>query len=65
MLRELKADNGYVFATKDKKEIYGNLLYLGIYDAPENYIQLTIKEADKIKSDLEKEIENGESSIQR
>lgn len=59
MLRELNAKNGYVFATKDKKEIYGNILYLGIYDSQENYIQITIDEAaDIIKSNIEQEIKN-------
>ena len=48
MLRELKAKNGYTFANKDKTEVVGSLLYLGIYDSPENYVEITLDEADEI-----------------
>lgn len=48
MLREMKARNGYTFANKDKTEVIGSLLYLGIYDSPENYVEITLNEANEI-----------------
>lgn len=48
MLREMKARNGYTFANKDKTEVIGALLYLGIHDNPENYVEVTLNEADEI-----------------
>ena len=48
MLREMKAKNGYTFANKDKTEVVGSLLYLGIYDMPENYVEITLNEAKEI-----------------
>lgn len=48
MLREMKARNGYTFANKDKTEVVGALLYLGIYDSPENYVEITLDEANEI-----------------
>lgn len=49
MIREIKSNKGYVFATKDKSEVYDNILVLGIYDSEDNYIQIPIKEAEEIK----------------
>ena len=48
MLREMKARDGYTFANKDKTQVVGALLYLGIYDSPENYAEITLDEADEI-----------------
>ena len=48
MLREMKAQNGYTFANKDKTQVVGALLYLGIYDSPENYVEITLDEANEI-----------------
>lgn len=48
MLREMKAREGYIFANKDKTQVVGALLYLGIYDAPENYVEVTLDEANEI-----------------
>ena len=48
MLREMKARNGYTFANKDKTQVVGALLYLGIHDSPENYVEITLDEADEI-----------------
>lgn len=48
MLREMKARNGYTFANKDKTEVAGALLYLGIHDSPENYVEITLNEANEI-----------------
>ena len=48
MLREMKARNGYTFANKDKTQVVGALLYLGIHDSPENYVEITLDEANEI-----------------
>ena len=48
MLREMKARDGYTFANKDKTQVVGALLYLGIYDSPENYVEITLDKADEI-----------------
>ena len=48
MLREMKARDGYTFADKDKTQVIGALLYLGIYDTPENYVEITLDEANEI-----------------
>lgn len=53
MIREIKSNKGYVFATKDKSEVYDNILVLGIYDQEDNYIQIPIEEAEEIKKALE------------
>lgn len=54
MINVIKAKEGYVFALKDKSEIYDDVIYLGIYDNAENYIQITKEEALKIKAEKEK-----------
>ena len=48
MLRVMKARDGYTFANKDKTQVVGALLYLGIYDSPENYVEITLDEAGEI-----------------
>ena len=48
MLRVMKARDGYTFANKDKTQVVGALLYLGIYDTPENYVEITLDEANEI-----------------
>lgn len=48
MLRVMKARDGYTFANKDKTQVVGALLYLGIYDTPENYAEITLDEANEI-----------------
>ena len=53
MVREIKSNKGYVFATKDKSEVYDNILVLGIYDQEDNYIQIPIEEAEEIKKAIE------------
>ena len=53
MIREIKSNKGYVFATKDKSEVYDNILVLGIYDQEDNYIQIPIEEAEEIKKVVE------------
>lgn len=52
-VNKIIANYGCVFAKRDKSEVYGNFIYLGIYDSVENYIQITIDEAEKIKIELE------------
>ena len=54
MINVIKAKEGYVFALKDKSEIYDDVIYLGIYDNAENYIQITKEEALRIKAEKEK-----------
>lgn len=54
MINEIKSQEGYVFALKDKSEIYDNIIVLGIYDSADNYIQITKEEALKIKAEKEK-----------
>lgn len=54
MINVIKAKEGYVFALKDKSEIYDDVIYLGIYDNADNYIQITKEEALKIKAEKEK-----------
>ena len=59
MIREIKSNKGYVFALKDKSEVYENILVLGIYDQEDNYIQIPIEEAEEIKKALEIYCNNG------
>jgi len=49
-LRIITAEEGYVFCTKDKTEVFGNIIYLGNIDSEENYIEITVDEAEKIKA---------------
>lgn len=56
MIDEYKADDGYVFALKDLSEVYDNVIYLGKYDDPDNYVQITIEEAEQIKAKLNQEL---------
>ena len=53
MINVIKAKEGYVFALKDKSEIYDDVIYLGIYDNAENYIQVTKEEATQIEQQIE------------
>ena len=48
MLNKIECKEGYVFALKDKSEVYDNVIYLGKYDSADNYIQITKKEAIQI-----------------
>ena len=51
-MRKLIAKDGYVFALKDRSDVYDNILYLGIYDSEDNYIEITIKEGEDIKREI-------------
>lgn len=53
MINKIESNEGYVFALKDKSAVYDNVIYLGIYDSADNYIQITKKEAEQIKKELE------------
>lgn len=53
MINKIESNEGYVFALKDKSAVYDNVIYLGIYDSADNYIQITQKEAEQIKKELE------------
>lgn len=53
MINKIESNEGYVFALKDKSAVYDNVIYLGIYDNADNYIQITKKEAEQIKKELE------------
>ena len=53
MINKIESNEGYVFALKDKSAVYDNVIYLGIYDSADNYIQITKKEAEQLKKELE------------
>lgn len=53
MLNKIESKEGYVFALKDKSEIYDNIIYLGKYDSADNYIQITKEEATEIRKQIE------------
>lgn len=53
MINKIESKKGYVFALKDKSEVYDNVIYLGIYDSSDNYIQITKEEAEQLKKELE------------
>lgn len=52
-MNKIIAKEGYVFALKDRTAVYDNIIYLGIYDKEENYIQLTIEEGEVLRKELE------------
>lgn len=53
MLNKIESKEGYVFALKDKSEVYDNVIYLGKYDSADNYIEITKEEATQIKQQIE------------
>ena len=53
MLNKIESKEGYVFALKDKSEVYDNIIYLGKYDSADNYIQITKEEAIQIRQQIE------------
>ena len=53
MNNKIVARNGYVFALKDRSAVYDNVMYLGIYDSIENYIEITYAEAQLLQKELE------------
>lgn len=53
MLNKIESKEGYVFALKDKSEIYDDVIYLGKYDNADNYIEVTKEEATQIRQQIE------------
>ena len=53
MLNKIESKEGYVFALKDKSEVYDNIIYLRKYDSADNYIQITKEEATQIRQEIE------------
>lgn len=53
MDNEMRAKEGYVFAAADKSAVFGAVMYLGIHDKPENYIEITIEEAEALAKEIE------------
>lgn len=60
MANKLEADEGFVFAKADKSAVYGALMYLGVHDSPDNYIQIPIEEAETLKAEIEAKHETAE-----
>lgn len=53
-MTKLEANDGYVFALKDKTAVYDNIIYLSDIDSKDRYIQVTKDEAEKIRAENEK-----------
>ena len=53
MLNKIESKEGYVFALKDKSEVYDTIIYLGKYDSADNYIEVTKEEAMQIRKQIE------------
>lgn len=53
MLNKIESKKGYVFALKDKSEVYDTVIYLGKYDSANNYIEVTKEEAIQIRKQIE------------
>lgn len=53
-MKKLTADEGNVFALKDRTAVYDNILYLSDIDSADRYIQLTEDEGKALKEELEK-----------
>lgn len=56
MNNKMVSRDGYVFALKDRSAVYDNVIYLGIYDSVENYIEITYAEAEILKKELEEKM---------
>ena len=67
MLNKIESKEGYVFALKDKSEVYDNIIYLGKYDSADNYIEVTKEEAIQIRQQIEEahKIEEYEASLNK
>ena len=50
---KIVAKDGCVFALKDRSAVYDNVIYLGIYDSAENYIEVTYAEAEELRKEIE------------
>lgn len=58
-MTHLTSEKGYVFAKADKTAVYGHNLYLSSIDSKDNYVQISEKEAEKLKKKLEEEALKG------
>ena len=67
MLNKIESKEGYVFALKDKSEVYDNIIYLGKYDSADNYIEVTKEEATEIRKQIEEahKIEEDETTLNK
>ena len=67
MLNKIESKEGYVFALKDKSEVYDTVIYFGKYDSADNYIEVTKEEATQIKQQIEEahKIEEYEASLNK
>ena len=67
MLNKIESKEGYVFALKDKSEVYDTVIYLGKYDSADNYIEVTKEEATEIRKQIEEahKIEEYEASLNK
>ena len=54
-INKITAEEGHVFASLDKSQVFSNEMYLGKEDSPDNYIEITIEEAEAIQSQQEKQ----------
>ena len=50
---ELIPEEGYHLSNKDKSEMYEGFIYLGKYDSPDNYIEVTNEEYEEWKRQQE------------
>ena len=50
---ELIPEEGYHLSNKDKTEMYEGFIYLGKYDSPDNYIEVTNEEYEEWKRQQE------------
>lgn len=48
-------EDGYKLSKADKSEMYDGSIYLGKYDTPNNYIEVTIAEYEEWLKDREEE----------
>lgn len=46
---ELIPEEGYHLSNKDKTEMYEGFIYLGKYDSPDNYIEVTKEDYEEWK----------------
>jgi len=53
-INKIVADDGYVFAKPDKSEVYSDTLFLGKNDKSENYIEISLEEAETIQAEQDK-----------
>ncbi|MDR1883724.1 MAG: hypothetical protein LBR26_13210 [Prevotella sp.] len=49
-LTRIVAGNGYVLASKDKSQVFGSVIYLGINDSADNYIEIPVDEAENVNT---------------